>query len=375
MTLDRRALLAAGTALLSGNGLVAAASDAAIKPTQNIGKRHRRIATEEAYAVPELVDGVRSGLQSGAKDADTKFWAVLLGENPWGKMVLRRLLDLEQERLAIMDQHGVDMHVLSITVPGPQMFDSATGTRLATVINDRLAEVITRHPQRFAGLAAVAPQDPQNAAKEIERAVTQLHLNGVIINSHTHDEYLDDPKFWPIFEAAAAHQAPIYLHPRAPSKMMLAPFEPYALEHAIWGYQAEAGLHAVRLVMSGVFDRFPNLKIVLGHMGEGVPYWFYRIDYMHRGASRFNWRPQLAKAPSEYFKSNFMITTSGMNWNPVLEFCVNVVGPDNIMFAVDYPYQETPEAVRFMDAAPLSEADRAKIYHGNAERVFRISNT
>src|SRR6185295_10006292 len=137
MTLDRRALLAAGTALLSGNGLVAAASDAAIKPTQNIGKRHRRIATEEAYAVPELVDGVRSGLQSGAKDADTKFWAVLLGENPWGKMVLRRLLDLEQERLAIMDQHGVDMHVLSITVPGPQMFDSATGTRLATVINDR----------------------------------------------------------------------------------------------------------------------------------------------------------------------------------------------------------------------------------------------
>ena len=122
MALDRRALLAASTALLAGNGIVASASDAGSKPEPT--KRHRRIATEEAYAVPELVDGVRSGLQSGVKDADTKFWAVLLGENPWGQVVLRRLLDLEQERLAIMDQHGVDMHVLSITVPGPQMFDS-----------------------------------------------------------------------------------------------------------------------------------------------------------------------------------------------------------------------------------------------------------
>jgi 5-carboxyvanillate decarboxylase len=372
MTLDRRTLLAAGTALLTSNARLAGAGEGTGNPTTSAAQRQRRIATEEAYAVPELVDGVRSVLQSGAKDADTKFWAVLLSENPWGKMVLRRLLDLEQERLAIMDQHGVDMHVLSITVPGPQLFDAATGTRLATTINDRLAEVIARHPQRFAGLAAVAPQDPVNAAKEIERAITQLHLNGVIINSHTHDEYLDDPKFWPIFEAAAAHHAPIYLHPRAPSRLMLAPFEPYSLEHAIWGYQAEAGLHAVRLIMSGVFDRYPDLKIVLGHMGEGIPYWFYRVDYMHRGAARFNWRPQLAKAPSEYFKSNFTITTSGMNWSPVLEFCLKVVGPDNIMFAVDYPYQETAEAVHFLDSAALSETDRAKLYHGNAERVFRI---
>jgi 5-carboxyvanillate decarboxylase len=370
MAMDRRTLLGAGTAALATSALTTPMSDARTPASR---KTHRRIATEEAYAIPELVDGVRSAIALDSKSADVKFWNVLLGENPWGKMVLRRLLDLEQERLAIMDQHGVDVHVLSITVPGPQLYDAPTGTAIATVINDRLAEVIGRHPTRFAGLAAIAPQDPVGAAREIERAVTKLGLNGVIINSHTHDEYLDDPKFWPIFEAAATHDAPIYLHPRAPSQLMIEPFKPYSLEHAIWGYQAEAGLHAVRLVMSGVFDRYPNLKIVLGHMGEGIPYWFYRIDYMHRGASRFNWRPQLAKAPSEYFKSNFMITTSGMNWNPVLAFCLSVVGPDNIMFAIDYPYQDTPEAVQFLDAAPLSEEDRAKVYYRNAERVFKIA--
>jgi 5-carboxyvanillate decarboxylase len=372
MTLDRRTLLGAGTAAFASGVLAMNTSDAGSPAAK---KPHRRIATEEAYAIPELVDGVRAAIGLGSKNADVKFWSVLLGENPWGKMVLRRLLDLEQERLAIMDQHGVDVHVLSITVPGPQLYDAPTGTKIATLINDRLAEVIGRHPTRFAGLAAIAPQDPQNAAREIERAVTKLGLNGVIINSHTHDEYLDDPKFLPIFEAAAAHGAPIYLHPRAPSQPMIQPFQPYSLEHAIWGYQAEAGLHAVRLVVSGLFDRFPNLKIILGHMGEGIPYWFYRIDFMHRGASRFNWRPQLAKAPSEYFKSNFMITTSGMNWDPVLAFCLSVVGEDNIMFAIDFPYQETAEAVQFLDAAPLSDDGRAKLYYRNAERVFKIASS
>lgn len=361
--------------MLIAGGLTARAKEPDVKSARAPTTHHRRIATEEAFAIPELVDGVRSAIDLGSKNADVKFWNILLGENPWGKVVLRRLLDLEQERLAIMDQNGVDVHLLSITVPGPQLYDAPTGTRLATLMNDRLAEVIARHPTRFAGLAAVAPQNPEGAAREIERAVTKLGLNGVIINSHTHDEYLDDQKFWPIFEAAAAREAPIYLHPRAPSVPMIAPFQPYSLEHAIWGYQAEAGLHAVRLVMSGVFDRYPNLKIVLGHMGEGIPYWFYRVDYMHRGASRFNWRPQLAKAPSEYFKSNFMITTSGMNWNPVLAFCLSVLGPDNIMFAIDYPYQDTSEAVGFMDSAPLTEDDRAKLYHRNAERIFKVGAT
>jgi 5-carboxyvanillate decarboxylase len=217
MSIDRRTLLGVGAMLAASGRLAASLEDEALQAAPGAMRRPRRIATEEAYAAPELVESVRAQLESGAADADTKFWSVLLGENPWGKAVLRRLLDLEQERLAIMDEHGVDMHVLSITVPGPQMFDAAAGSRLAISINDRLAQVIERHPTRFAGLAAIAPQDPKGAAREIERAITKLGLNGIIINSHTRNEYLDAQKFWPIFEAADALEAPIYLHPRAPS--------------------------------------------------------------------------------------------------------------------------------------------------------------
>jgi predicted TIM-barrel fold metal-dependent hydrolase len=144
------------------------------------------------------------------------------------------------------------------------------------------------------------------------------------------------------------------------------------LEHAIWGYQAETGLHGLRLITGGVFDQFPKLQVVLGHMGEGIPYWLYRLDFMYGRVKIDFGRRKLKLTPSEYFERNFYITTSGMNWEPTLKFCIEALGADRIMWAIDYPYQDHPDAVEFMDAARISEKDKQAIYHGNAERVFKI---
>jgi len=252
------------------------------------------------------------------------------------------------------------------------MMSADKANAIAAIGNDRLYEAIQRHPDRFAGLATIAPQDPANAVKEIERAITKLKLSGIMINSHTNGEYLSERKYWPILEAIAALKVPLYIHPRAPIPAMAKAYRTDHLEHAIWGYQAETGLHGLRIITSGVLDHFPGLQIVLGHMGEGIPYWLYRLDFMH-GRVRIPFdRPKLKLTPSEYFNRNFYITTSGMNWEPTLKFCIEVLGSDRIMWAIDYPYQDHPDAVDFMDAAGISEKDKQKIYHENAERVFKL---
>ncbi len=201
----------------------------------------------------------------------------------------------------------------------------------------------------------------------------ELKLHGVVINSHTRSEYLDEQKFWPIFEAAEGLGAAIYIHPRSPSALMARAYQKYGLATGIYGFQAETGLHGIRLICSGVFDRFPDLRIVLGHLGEGIPFWLWRVDYMHPVSSSHHTRPRLALKPSEYFKRNFMITTSGMNWHPALRVCIEAVGADNIMWAIDYPYQLTEGAVEFMNDAPISDDDKHKIFQRNAERVFGIA--
>jgi 5-carboxyvanillate decarboxylase len=335
---------------------------------------YRRIATEEAFSVPEVYEALRGwAATADPAEPDQDFWDfVFTQDTPGLRRIRRQLLDLENERLEIMDTNGVDVQLLSLTAPGVQTFPAAEGAALARLANDRLAELIGKHPSRFAGLAAVAPQDPEAAAAEIGRAMTELKLNGVIINSHTDSEYLDEEKYWPLLEAAEALGAPIYIHPRSPAAPMAAAFKKYGLETGIWGFQADTGLHGLRLICGGVFDRFPRLRVVLGHLGEGLPYWLYRLDYMHPVRASYHTRPALSLTPSEYLKRNFAITTSGMNWAPVLRFCIEAVGADNIMFAIDYPYQTTEGAVRFLDEAEISDEDRRKIYHRNAERIFGI---
>jgi len=330
----------------------------------------RRIATEEAFATPEQMDAIERAIAGGARDADSPFWSMMArGQTPFAQRVMRQLLDLEEERLAIMDAHGVDMHVLALTSPGVQTLPARDAVPLAARSNDLLAALVKRHPTRFAGLATIAPQAPDDAAREIERAVTTLGLKGVMINSHTNGDYLDEEKFLPIFEAAHALGVPIYIHPRAPSADMAGPFLKYGLETAIWGYGAETGLHGVRLLVSGLLDRFPRLKIILGHMGEGIPFWLWRLDYMHRHG---HGRPRLERSITDYFRDNFAITTSGMHGPEALRFCIELLGSGNIMWAIDYPYQETPGALEFMETVEIAETDRANIYHRTAERIFGI---
>ena len=247
-----------------------------------------------------------------------------------------------------MDATGIDLQILSLTAPGVQIFDAALAVGLARSANDELAEAIAKHPTRYTGLAAIAPQNPAAAAKELERAVQKLGLKGAIVNSHTHGEYLDNEKFWDIFAAAEALDVPIYIHPNTPPNSWIEPFMERGLDGAVFGFAVETGLHALRLVVSGAFDRFPKLRVVLGHLGEGLPYWLFRIDFMH-GASvrsnRYASQPKLERKASEYLRENFYYTTSGMAWTPPIRYVQEVMGMDRLMYAMDYPYQFVPEEV------------------------------
>jgi len=331
----------------------------------------RIIATEEAFATAAQIAEIRRVAEATTGyDADMNLWRRMAG----GGILTDRLLDLEGERIAIMDAAGIDMHLLAMTSTGVQSFAAEQAIPIAREGNDLLKALIERHPTRFAGLATVPVQAPSEAVREIDRAVNGLGLNGVMINSHTNDEYLSERKYWPILEAIEASGKPLYIHPRAPNGLMAQAFRQDNLEYAIWGYAAETGLHGLRLITGGVFDQFPGLKVVLGHMGEGIPYWLYRIDYMHHMTGQWpeTRRPRLGLTPSETFRRNFAITTSGVNWDPPLQFNLDVLGEDAVMFAVDYPYQETHEAADWIRAAAIPERARRKVAATNAERIFQI---
>ncbi|HEX5957729.1 MAG TPA: amidohydrolase family protein [Hyphomicrobiaceae bacterium] len=338
--------------------------------------RIRRIATEEAFSIPEIADELAKVARAPGRSLDLPLVQALYDSQGKGRMVgwRERLIDLEGERLRDMDANGVDMQLLSLTAPGVQMFDADTAIELATLANDRLAEVIGRHPTRFAGLAAVAPQSPKRAAKEMERAITRLKLNGFVINSHTNDEYLDDPKYFPVLEAAEALDACIYIHPRAPAAGFDLPLRNYGLDSALWGYGLEVSTHAMRMIVGGVFDRFPRLRICLGHMGEAIHFWRWRVDYMNLRRQKAGESPRLElEKPSAYMKRNFVITTSGVEDDLALDYSLKALGEDNVLWAIDYPYQPSAPAVEWMDAAPVSDEVRAKLYHENAERIFHIA--
>jgi len=269
-----------------------------------------------------------------------------------------------------MDSAGIDMQVLSLTAPGIEALESRDAIKWAKIINNELGEAIKKSQGRFSGLAALPFQDPPAAADELDRAVNKLGLCGVMINSNVRGQYLDDIKYWPIFEKAEQLGVPVYIHPKEPSPEMIRPFLAYPLLwSALWGFGAEAGIHVMRLICSGVFDRFPKLKIVIGHMGEGFPFWLSRLD-KHWQATPMS--RQLAKKPSQYLLDNFRITTSGVFFKPAMMCAYEALGADNILFAVDYPYESSKEAVQFLDSMPIPEGDKEKIYHLNAEKLFRL---
>jgi 2,3-dihydroxybenzoate decarboxylase len=341
-------------------------------------KPYLRIATEEAWASKELYDAYRKVLKDRSyEDAgfDSLWNFYLDNPSPRPTSILARLTDLGERRLRDMDDTGIDKQLLLLTSPGVQVFDASLAVALARSSNDQLAEGVRNHPTRFAGLAAVAPQDPREAAKELERGVRKLGLKGAVINSHTRGEYLDEQKFWPIFEAAESLDVPIYIHPQTPSPRMVAPFLERGLDGAIFGFGVETSLHMMRIMVAGVFDRFPKLQIVVGHMGEGLPFWLYRLDYMHNAtvaAKRYESMKKTQRKISEYLKENFYITTSGMAWQPAIMFTQSVLGVDRVLYAMDYPYQFVPEEVKTHDDLPISDADKKKLFQTNAEKVFNL---
>jgi 5-carboxyvanillate decarboxylase len=347
----------------------------------------RKIATEEAFTIPEIATAYKDIVQKGGTNLDLmvlkQIYDAPLGQSTaknndvsnrdvQTQAMLPKLLDFDSIRLADMDANNVTMHLLSLTMPGVQILEKKQAIDLAQLANDRLSEVVKRHPTRFSGLACFAPQDATTAAKEMQRAINTLKLNGFIVNSHTNNLYLDDPRFFPILEAAEALDAAIYIHPRAPSDGMASPFRDYRIEGAAWGYGVETSTHILRLIFSGTLDRFPKLNIVIGHMGEALPFWLWRLDFMGAPGARAGRKNALK--PSEYFQRNITITTSGVEDPSALRFCIDKIGVDRIMWAIDYPYQPTGPAVSFIEKAPLSEVEREKIAHVNAERIFKIKS-
>ena len=333
----------------------------------------KRIAVEEAFVTEEIGQEWKKVLTSKFVEPGFRMMGnSILGEDPGARMVHSRLVDVGAGRIAQMDAEGIDVAVLSITSPGVQAFDAVTATRLARHANDVLAAAVAANPSRLAGLAAVAPQYPAGAAQELERAATTLGMKGYLINSHTQGEYLDDRKYWPIFEAAQALDLPLYLHPREPAPSLVAPFLDYGLYFAGFGFAVETSLHAMRLIMCGVFDQFPKLRIVLGHMGEGLPFWLQRIDNRYLLQVKIGAVKKMARLPSEYFLDHFVITTSGVMSAPALKLSIEVLGAERIMFAADYPYESVEEGVAFMDTVDISETQRRQIYSGNAELYFKL---
>ena len=347
-------------------------------PPRNPNPPYKRIATEEAWLPQEIKDLYIKGLDDGSI-SDPGFQSLwgFFGKSKTEKAQAhnRRITSLGEERLADMDAAGIDMAVLALSSPGVQVFEPAQGTALARMANDMLAEGVAAHPDRFLGLAAFSPLDIGEAEKELERGVTKLGLRGGILNSHTLGVYLDDEKYWGLFEAAEALDVPIYLHPNTPPADMIDPFLPRCLDAAVYGFACETGLHALRLVVSGLFDRFPKLNIILGHCGEALPYWLYRIDYMHGHISKTGRHPNvqpLKRRAWDYLIDNFYYTSSGVGWAPPVKFVQEVIGVDRMMYAMDYPWQYVPEEVGVFDHMDVPEASKKAFYEDVARKVFKI---
>lgn len=316
----------------------------------------RKIALEEHFSAP--------GFEQYSKVFLNKI-------DPESRAALaRKLGDFDDIRLAEMDRGGIDMVILSQSGPAVQAeTDTALAIARARENNDFLAAQIARHPTRYAGFAMLAMQDPQAAAYELERTVKEYGFKGSLINGHTNGRYLDDPAYDLFWEKMQALDVPMYLHPTN------AWVDPYCitghpeLAGATWGWGVETGTHALRLLFGGVFDRFPKLKVIIGHMGEGLPFLRWRFD------SRFAVYPhgvKLDRKPSEYFGSNLLITTSGVCSAPSLVGAIGEMGAEAVMFSVDYPYESTAAAVEFIEQAPLDEATRQLVCYGNAARIFRL---
>jgi 2,3-dihydroxybenzoate decarboxylase len=323
---------------------------------EEIMRVFRVIAIEEAFSVPGVTPPL-SGNVIPIQDRVLKEWS-------------QRLADVAELRLADMDAHGVDMQVLSLTSGVELITDPAAAVATARTVNDYLAEAVAAHPTRFAGFAALPLQDPDAAVIELRRAVTDLGFKGVLHNDHVLGHYLDEPQFRPVWAELERLGVTLYLHPAIVPAERLRVFEGHpVLGGPSWGWTAAVGAHALRLIYGGVFDQFPGASVTLGHMGELLPFQLARLD------SRYHTVPPDRRPPhppSHYLRHNVYVTPSGVFSHSALRGATQAVGIDRVLFAIDYPFESTAEAVEFLRTAPYTPADLERIAHGNAERILRL---
>jgi hypothetical protein len=291
---------------------------------------------------------------------------------PHGDFLLNRLLDLGEGRIEEMDKAGIDKAIVSLTAPGVDHFDPVVGTAMARSVNDELAAAVNRYPDRLMGFAALAPKDPQAAAAELERCVKDLGFRGWMTHSNFGDSYIDERRYWPILAKAEELGLPIYLHPVAP---MIRELRTYglALAGAAFGFGVETATAMMRLVLSGAFDAFPKLIIMIGHYAEGLPFLMQRIDHPfvrpHLKASDPEVVPDLKRVPSEYLRDNMLMTTSG-NYLPAAFKCSReALGIEKILLGTDYPYEEMTDCLHFLESLELPTVEKELLYYGNAARL------
>jgi uncharacterized protein len=322
----------------------------------------RTITLEEHFASPGFLDGPGREL----KDRALRFSGA-------AEKLLERLSEVGEKRVAEMDAAGIDMQVLSLTSPGTEQIEGPDAITLASEANDFLAGSVKKYPARFAGFAALPTGYPDKAAEELDRMVRQNGFKGAVINGHHRGRYLDDRFFWPIFKCAEGLNVPIYLHPTPPPKPVIeASYSGFSrivtelLAGPGWGWHIETAIHVIRLILGGVFDQYPRLQIVIGHMGEALPFMLQRLDAMPTAMTG------LARPISYYLRENVHYTFSGFNFLPTFLDLMLQVGVDRIMFSADHPYASMEEARAFLNRLPVSTADRERIAHRNAECLLGI---
>jgi predicted TIM-barrel fold metal-dependent hydrolase len=321
------------------------------------------IAIEEHFSTPLYRQHVASG-------AFRKFFITSRSEQ-LGYDIVQEMNDLDDSRLRYMDEAGIDVQILSFGQPGAQGFPAEIAIPMARDANERLYAAMKKHPDRYEGFAALPTADPDEAARELERCVKEFGFKGTMIHGHTQGAFLDAKKFWGIFETAQALDVPIYLHPAMPHpdaiKAYFADYE--ELQGSAWGFALDTSCHFLRIMFAGVFDAYPKLKIILGHLGEGLPFAMHRLhDHTYKSAARRG----LKKTPLDYIKDNLVVTTSGNWYEPAFVCTLLALGVDKILFAVDWPYEPNRVGRDFLRNLSISDEDREKIAHLNAERVFRM---
>ena len=319
--------------------------------------RPRVVAVEEHFRTPEL---------EAVLDGPEKLFSRTLGES---------LGDIGDKRIADMDAAGIDVQVLSSAAPHVQWMGADEAVDVARRVNDRLAEAVDSHPDRFAGLATLATPAPVEAARELERSVRELDLRGAMIYGHTNGRFLDDQFFWPMLEAAEALEVPLYLHPSyAPKPVMEAYYSGLPghfgtmLSTGMMGWHYEVAMHSMRMVLGGVFKRFPRLQLIIGHNGEALPFFLDRsIKVLNRAS------PEMSQHLREVYPGNFYITTAGFFYDAPMRCALEVTPIERVLFAADYPYASAAEGVTWVRSTPtLDETQRRMVMSENSDRLFRL---